>query len=122
MGRSNAAARKRNNRMNRRVKGESRQSVAIRTIPRVEAESLIIPDGQCRRNPRFPKAIFRTEEKAAKALRQAQQMRARSGSAHVEKRYYACLESEGGCGGFHLTSRDTYTPGAWKRNSNQEAS
>lgn len=113
MGRSNQAARRRNNRMNRRVKGEPRFERNDK-MPRVAAEDLIIPDGQCRRNPRFPKAMFRTEEKAAAALRQAQKMRERSGSAHVEKRFYACLESEGGCGGYHLTSRESYDP-AWKR-------
>lgn len=121
MGRSNKAARARNHRLNRRVRGETRQSSTVRSIPRVEASDLIIPDGQCHRNQRRPKAMFATESKAAAALKQAQQMRARMGASTVEKRYYACLETEGGCGGYHLTSRESYDP-AWKRTTNQEAS
>lgn len=111
MGRSNAAARRRNNRMNRREKGAPRPKT---TIPRVAAEDLVIPDGQCLRNPRKPKAKFNTPEKAATALRQAQAQRKRSGAGHMEKRYYPCLAEEGGCGGYHLTSRESYDP-LWKR-------
>lgn len=114
MGRSNQAARQRNKRLNRRHKGESRLTTSTRTIPRVEAESLIIPDGSCLRNARKPKAKFNTREKAAAALKQAQRMRTRQGSGHVEKRFYLCEPNEGGCGGYHLTSRETYDP-AWKR-------
>lgn len=113
MGRSNQSARQRNRRLNRRVKGESRRSLTP-TIPRVDASALIIPDGSCVRNPRRTKAKFNTEEKAAAALRQAQQQRIRRGSGHMECRYYHCPESEGGCGGYHLTSREEYDP-AWKR-------
>lgn len=116
MGRSNRAARQRNakGRLNRRVKGEARGDRQVRTIPRVAADELIIPDGHCTRNPMRTKARFDTEDKAAAALRQAQQMRKRSGSGHMERRYYLCEESEGGCGGYHLTSRETYD-NAWKR-------
>lgn len=116
MGRSNRAARTRNakGRLNRREKGAPRRERGNMTIQRVEAEDLIVPDGMCLRNPRKPKAKFDTEAKAGAALRQAQRMRARQGSAHVEKRYYPCPEAEGGCGGYHLTSRESYDP-AWKR-------
>jgi hypothetical protein len=113
VGRSNQAARQRNRRLDRRVKGESRRSLNP-AIPRVDAAALIIPDGSCTRNPRRMKAKFNTEEKAAAALRQAQQQRIRRGSGHMERRYYLCHESEGGCGGYHLTSREEYDP-AWKR-------
>ncbi len=64
-----------------------------------------MPDGQCSFQGK-PKARFATKEKAAAALKQAQQQRARVGSTHVEKRYFAC--PEGGCGGFHLTSRESF--------------
>jgi len=123
MGRSNAAARKKNHRLNRRVKGESRQRTPDRTIARIEAEDLIIPDGRCFRNPRHPKAKFNTQKKAAAALKQAQSQRRRAGVAwsKTEKRYYPCPEAEGGCGGYHLTSREEYDP-TWKRTKPQEAS
>lgn len=114
MGRSNKAARRRNSkgRLDRRQKGAPRMPKR-KLVERVAPEELVLPDGQCTfRNPRKPKARFATEEKAAKALRQAQQQRARSGSAYVEKRYYAC--PEGGCGGYHLTSRESYDERAWR--------
>lgn len=117
MGRSNNSARQRNakGRLNRREKGASRLPAAgVRSVPRANAEDLVIPDGSCLRNPRKPKAKFNTETKAATALRQAQAQRTRMGTGHVEKRYYLCPESEGGCGGYHLTSREEYDP-AWKR-------
>lgn len=76
-------------------------------LPRPSVEEMVLPDGQCTfMTPRKPKARFATEEKAAKALRQAQRLRAAQGSVHVEKRFYAC--PEGGCGGFHLTSREQF--------------
>lgn len=111
MGRSNKAARQRNSRLNRRERGASRPpSVRDTLIPRVDVSQLVMPDGRCTRNPRRPKDIFLTEEKARRALVQAQQTRARMGSGHMEKRYYRCEASEGGCGGHHLTSRDEYDP------------
>ena len=117
MGRSNNAARSRNakGRLNRREKGSSRREApGNRTVPRVDADALIIPDGSCLWNPAKPKAKFDTKEKAAAALRQAQVTRTRMGTGHVEKRYYKCLADEGGCGGCHLTSRESYDP-LWKR-------
>lgn len=73
--------------------------------PPIPIEALVMPDGKCSFQGR-PKARFATKEKAQKALRQAQMKRARVGSGHVEKRYYAC--PDGGCGGYHLTSREEY--------------
>lgn len=68
-------------------------------------ESLVMPDGQCVDHGPKRKAWFATEEKAAKALRQAQKKRAAQGSGHVEKRYYPCPTKGSG---FHLTSRDEF--------------
>ena len=118
MGRSNAAARQRNarGRLNRRQKGEARLPDARTKAPRVELRDLVMPDGRCMRNPRRPKDIFLTEEKAQRALEQAQRTRIRMGSGHMEKRFYRCEVADGGCGGHHLTSRESYDP-AWKRTS-----
>lgn len=71
-------------------------------------ENLVVPDGQCSFKTRRPKARFGTEEKAKQALAQAQRKREAIGSGNVERRYYAC--PEGGCGGYHLTSREEYRP------------
>lgn len=118
MGRSNSAARQRNQRgrLDRRPKGEKRDKAKGQAgrIQRLAIEDTVIPDGMCRRNPRKPKAIFSTEAKASRALEQAQRTRIARGSGYVEKRYYPCLEAEGGCGGYHLTSREAYDP-AWKK-------
>ena len=64
-----------------------------------------MPKGKCYFRSRYGKLIF-TEAEAGKALRQAQANRERHGSGHREERTYAC--PEGGCGGWHLTSRKTY--------------
>lgn len=98
-------------RLARRVKGESRPPKIV--VARVQVEDLVLPDGQCRFQGKRPKARFATAAKAKKALEQAKRQRAATGSGHVEKRYYAC--PEGGCGGYHLTSRETYDEEAWKR-------
>lgn len=113
MARSNARVRNKNakGRLNRREHGASRP-VKHLEIPRVKLEDMVMPDGQCESFGR-PKARFGTEAKAAKALKQAQQQRERTGSAHVEKRYYAC--PEGGCGGFHLTSREAFDEKIWNQ-------
>lgn len=111
MGRRNERAVK--TRLNRREQGAPRRK-KNKAIPPVEITQLVMPDGQCGfQNRRRPKARFGTKEKATAALKQAQQIRARSGSTHVEKRIYRC--PEGGCGGYHLTSREEYDEGAWKR-------
>lgn len=97
-----------------RYRSEVRGQVPRIQAPRVSLGELVLPDGQCMFQARKrPKARFATEESAAKALAQAQAQRARSGSAHVEKRFYPC--PEGGCGGFHLTSREEYDTEAWKK-------
>lgn len=114
MSRKNNNVRRRNikGRMDRRQKGEPRFN-ARKEQPRLRPEEIIIPDGLCYfPNRRKGKMIFMTKDKAAKALLQAQQQRARIGSSHVEKRYYSC--PEGGCGGFHLTAREEFDENAWK--------
>lgn len=114
MGRKNSSARRRNikGRMDRRQKGVPRLAKAT-DIPRISLDELVLPDGQCRfQSPRKPKARFATKEKAAKALEQARKTRARTGSGRVEKRYYPC--PEGGCGGYHLTSREEFDEKIWR--------
>lgn len=114
MGRKNTNVRRKNikGRMDRRERGQTIRPV--KQQPRVQLEDLVLPDGMCSfQTKRRPKARFATPEKAQKALIQAQQQRARVGSAHVEKRYYPC--PPGGCGGFHLTSRDEYDEGQRER-------
>lgn len=82
--------------------------------PQIRAEDMVLPDGQCLfQSPRRPKARFGTKPKADKALVQAQKSRIRSGSAHVEKRVYQC--PEGGCGGWHLTSREEFDEKIWRQ-------
>lgn len=105
MARKNSKVRRANDkgRLARRQRGETNRPTV--PAPRVPIEDMVLPDGQCSFQGR-PKARFATKEKAAAALKQAQRMRARTGSGHVEKRYYAC--PEGGCGGFHLTSREAF--------------
>ena len=113
MPRRNGSARQRNikGRRDRRERGVPRPKKVQQ--PRVQLDDLVLPDGQCTFQGRRPKARFATVSKARKALAQAQQQRARVGSAHVEKRFYAC--PEGGCGGFHLTSREEYDEEAMLR-------
>ncbi len=117
MGRKNRNASR--TRLARRVKGEGRPP-KITTTPRVQVEDLVLPDGQCRFQGKRPKARFATQAKARKALEQAQRQRAKTGSGHVEKRFYPC--PEGGCGGYHLTSRETYDEEAWKRRQERKQS
>ena len=75
---------------------------------------MVLPDGRCNfMNPARPKARFATKEKADKALVQAQKKRQFSGSGHVEKRVYRC--PEGGCEGWHLTSREVFDENLRKR-------
>lgn len=118
MGRKNRNVQRSKGRFDRRQKGEPKMPQKHLEIPRLRVEDLILPDGQCTfQSPRRPKARFATEEKAEKALRQAQYQRARTGSSRVEKRYYAC--PEGGCGGYHLTSRDEFDMRIWKQRRQQ---
>lgn len=115
MGRKNSNVRRKNvkGRLDRRERGLP-PIKPMTQQPRVSVEDLVLPDGQCRfQTKRKPKARFATAEKAQRALIQAQQQRARTGSPHVEKRYYKC--PEGGCGGYHLTSREAYDEGQRQR-------
>lgn len=118
MGRKNSRVRQQNakGRLPRRERGQSGlpKQVTDIAVPRVKVEDLIMPDGQCTfQSPRKPKARFDTEDKARRALKQAQQQRRRTGSTRVEKRYYPC--PEGGCGGYHLTSREEFDEKIWKQ-------
>lgn len=116
MGRKNNKVRRSNDRgrLQRRQRGESPFREQKHQIPRVQIEDLVLPDGQCRfQSGRRPKARFATKEKAQKALEQAQRQRERSGSHHVEKRFYPC--PEGGCGGYHLTSREAFDEELWRQ-------
>lgn len=111
MGRKNGNVQRKNRRLNRRERGAARSPRP--EIERIRLGDLVVPDGQCLfQTPRRPKASFATQEKAEKALAQAQAQRARIGSAHVEKRIYPC--PEGGCGGWHLTSRETFDERIWR--------
>lgn len=74
-------------------------------VPPPPVESLIVPKGRCFFRSRKGKLIF-TRDEADRALRQAQQGRASRGSSYTESRAYEC--PEGGCGGWHLTSRQVY--------------
>lgn len=68
---------------------------------------MVLPTGRCFFRSRRGKLIFRTEADAQSALRQAKDKRVHQpANGHVECRYYAC--PDGGCGGFHLTSREEY--------------
>lgn len=73
--------------------------------PAPDVEKLVVPKGKCFFRSRKGKMIF-TRVDAETALKQAQLDRVRRGSAYVEKRVYEC--PPGGCGGWHLTSRETY--------------
>lgn len=113
MSRKNNNVRSKNakGRLNRRDHGSNR--APIRQQPRVRSEDMILPDGQCTfQSNNRPKARFADKMKAEAALRQAQRQRARTGSGHVEKRTYKC--PEGGCEGWHLTSREAFDDGVRK--------
>lgn len=73
--------------------------------PAPPIEKLVVPKGRCYFRSRHGKLVFNREE-AETALRQAQASRARRGTGHKESRIYEC--PEGGCGGWHLTSRTQY--------------
>lgn len=96
----------RSRRTRREYRGEQVRTPDV-NIPRVQPTQMVIPDGRC--PGRAGKPRFATEEKAEKALRQAQANRARVGSAWVEKRYYECPVT--GCGGYHLSSREAFDEG-----------
>jgi len=112
MGRKNSNAGRRKQRG--RYPQEKLPAVKAREVPRIPIEEMVLPDGQCRfQTPRRPKARFATQGKAERALRQAQQQRIRTGSAYMEKRVYPC--PEGGCGGWHLSSREEFDERVWKQ-------
>jgi len=84
----------------------------------VPLEEMVLPDGICKFvAKRKPKVRFSTEEKALQALAQAQRKRAATGSLHVEKSIFPC--PEGGCGGWHLSSREEFDRELWQGRRDQ---
>jgi hypothetical protein len=76
----------------------------------IQIQDVVVPKGKCFVGSRFGKLKF-TKDEVDKALRQAQHNRAIKGSGKVETRYYSCEDGRpGGCGFWHLTSHETYTP------------
>lgn len=117
MGRKNRNAHQRNikGRLDRRQKGQPRPPAKTTgTAYRPSVDDIVMPDGQCFFYGRKPKAKFATEAKAARALEQARLRRQYTNAPieRTEKRYYRC--PEGGCGGWHLSSRGSFDEAAWK--------
>lgn len=107
MGRKNSNVGRSKDRGRRaRMAARERGTATPRRDVQINVEKMVTPDGRCYFRNRSGKDIFLTKEKAERALRQVQTQRLRSGTGHVEKRYYRC--PEGGCGGYHLTSRESY--------------
>ena len=106
MGRKNRNVGRSKDRGRRARMAARERGIHTRPDIKVNVETMVTPDGRCFFRNRFGKDIFMTKEKAERALRQVQKQRRRSGTGHVEKRYYPC--PPGGCGGYHLTSRETY--------------
>jgi hypothetical protein len=107
MGRKNSKVGRSNDRGRRaRMAAKERGISSDMSQARIEVSKMVTPDGRCYLQSRRGKDIFLTVEKAERALKQAQTMRRRSGTGHMEKRFYPC--PDGGCGGYHLTSRETY--------------
>ena len=79
---------------------------ATEAAPESDLSKLVLPTGKCYFRSRHGKLIFKTAQQAQSALNQAASKRRYQANGHVEKRFYPC--PEGGCGGFHLTSRDEY--------------
>lgn len=96
---------RKNNRSGRRPQARRRPDglAPRRGTPPPPIDRVVIPAGRCFHKNRKGKLIFVTEEKAYEALRQAKAAKIRQGSGHVPQRVYPC--PEGGCGGFHLSSR-----------------
>lgn len=106
MARKNKNVGRSKDRGRRALQAARERGIHARPDIQFNVEKMVTPDGRCYFRNRSGKDIFLTKEKAAQALRQVQAQRRRSGTGHVEKRYYRC--PEGGCGGYHLTSRETY--------------
>jgi hypothetical protein len=94
---------------NRQAPRRERGVPAPRRVPHmapVPIEKIVVPKGRCFFRSRHGKLRFSADE-VAKALKQAQHNRKLKGSTHSEARYYEC--PPGGCGDYHLTSRESYT-------------
>ena len=99
---------RKNHRKGRPQARRSTIPVLFRPNPSVAppVEKTIIPHGRC--HLRHHKLRFYQHE-VEKALRQAQALRkSRGQEAHMEKRAYHCPTAKGGCGDWHLTSRETW--------------
>jgi hypothetical protein len=80
------------------------RGVSAKPVP---IDKMVLPKGRCFFRSKKGKLIFSTKADAEKALVQAKANRKRqTANGHVECRFYEC--PEGGCGGFHLTSREQY--------------
>lgn len=91
----------------RRKRPDEVTFVAPRSLPKPPpVEQMIMPHGRC--HLRHGKLRFHQHEVSA-ALRQAQALRrSRGQEAHMEKRFYECEKDKGGCGSWHLTSRESW--------------
>lgn len=100
--------RNRTPRRKQRRRYESQEAVprsARASSPPMALDKMVLPKGKCFYRSKGGKLTFATEADAREALKQAQRKR-RPANGHVECRYYEC--PEGGCGGFHLTSRESF--------------
>jgi hypothetical protein len=73
-------------------------------------EKIAVPRGRCHFRSAKGKLRFLTEQDAQTALDQARATRARQHNSTAEKRFYRCELADGGCGDFHLTSLESWTP------------
>jgi hypothetical protein len=106
MPRRNRPPRRRQRRRYAEDQGMPRAARAASSAAPLPLDKMVLPKGRCFYRSRSGKLIFVTEKDAQTALRHAQQKRKTQPNGHVESRYYEC--PEGGCGGFHLTSRETF--------------
>lgn len=122
MGRKNSKVRRANDRgrLQRGAREKSILAPPVVGIPRVKVEDMVLPDSYCSFQGKR-KASFSTKDKAAVALKQARQQRARTGATEerTEKRFYPC--PEGGCGGYHLTARSEFDEKLWRQRRDQFA-
>lgn len=105
MGRKNKNVRRSNDR--KRLHREKTAALPKRDRhARVDVERMVTPAGKCYFQTWNGLDIYPTPAIARRALEQVQAQRRFSGSGRIEKRFFEC--PEGGCGGYHLTSREEY--------------
>ena len=113
MGRKNSRVRRSNDRGRRNRKKLEELGVARGQRTTIPLEDIVMPDGRCNFvAKRKPKVRFSDEDKARRALAQAQQKRLDTGSSHTEKSVFRC--PPGGCGGWHLSSREEFDEELWQ--------